>query len=75
MNKIPDEEVTKMFRANAVKNVQPVALLAFEKIREVMEAHGKLKTVLGIIARIVHTKGANREAIEEEPDAADFKIQ
>ena len=36
-NKVPDEEVTKMFRVNAVRTILPGATPVFDKIRDIME--------------------------------------
>ena len=62
-NRVAEEEGIKMFKTKAVKAVLSVATPVFDKIHEVLESCSKLKTVLGIVARVVRTGAPNREAI------------
>ena len=39
-----------------------------------MDRHSKLSTVLGIVARIVRSKGDDRDAIKEEPEPKHLEI-
>lgn len=74
-NKIPDEEVSKSFSViNAIRDKTVPNETFTDKINEVMDRHGKLSTVLGVVARIVRSKGNDREAMKEEPSPSDLEI-
>ena len=73
--KVPVEEVNKAVNVvnhlDAKRNPKKTFI---DKIREVMERHENLKTVLGIVARIVRSKGDSRDAIREEPEPKNFEV-
>ena len=74
-NKVPEEEVDKSFSVmNAIRGNAFPSETFIDKINEVMDRHGKLSTVLGIVARVVRSKGNDRDAIKEEPDPKDLEI-
>ena len=74
--KVPEEEVSKSFSViNAIRDRTFPNETFTDKINEVMDRHGKLSTVLGIVAKIVRSKGNDKEARKEEPSPSDLEIE